>query len=169
MRHKETSKCSRWCAFTQGAHTNTDTHTQTQTHTLTSCSSKCAAHQSLIWSVCPPAHPRSQTCTWWRGAERCLCVLCWRWSQTGRPQTSGAFPEHEEQRCISWFAKTVWVEGHSFMNHSLRNGPNSHQSWMGYSLSRAPPLHTSLWKSVECFLYNPDNNHTKKHTLFGRR
>lgn len=66
---------------------------------LTSCSSRYVVHHSLWWSVCQPARPESQTYTWWPGATRYLCGLCWRWSQTGRPQTSVTYPKWRKSGC----------------------------------------------------------------------
>lgn len=60
---------------------------------LTSCSSTCVGRGGRVCCVCRPARPRSQTCIWWPVAGRCLGGLCWRWSQTDRPQTSATCPE----------------------------------------------------------------------------
>ena len=79
--------------------THTFSHlADTHTHTLTSCSSMCASRQHRLCCVCPPAHPGSQTCTWWQGAGRSPCAPCWRWSRRGRLQTSVVYPEYRRQK-----------------------------------------------------------------------
>lgn len=66
-----------------------------ETAQLTSCSSMCVGHAGHGCCVCLPARPGSQTCIWWPVAGRCLDGPCWRWSQTGHPQTSVTYPTEE--------------------------------------------------------------------------
>lgn len=57
----------------------------------------CVGHVGHGCCVCRPAHPGSQTYTWLPVAERCLDGLCWRWFQTGHPQTSVMYPAQKRR------------------------------------------------------------------------
>lgn len=119
---------------------------------LTSYFSKCAVRQSLIWSVCLPAHPGSQTCTWWQEAERCLCVLCWRWSQTSHPQTFGVYPEEENQHFVSSLMKLVYfsvqcLEQCLYTGYAVANARNWKRcTWVLCHSSHSTPM--NIWAIV---------------------
>lgn len=71
-------------------------HIQLQLCGFTCWTSKCA---QLLGPECYEeelGHPKSQTCTWWLEVVLSLCVLCWRFFQTGHPQTAEEFPENNQ-------------------------------------------------------------------------
>ena len=90
-----------------------------KTAPLTSCSSMCVGHAGHGYCVCRPARPGSQTCIWWPVAGHCLDGPCWRWFQTGRPQTSVTYPTEEAEEMENWLQGALnQVSVHSKLKNS---------------------------------------------------
>lgn len=96
---------------------------------LTSCSSMCVGREGRGCCVCRPAHPRSQTCTWWPVAGRCLGGLCWRWSQRDRPQTSATCPEGGKNQ--KWITLSLSI-ANILVNMEMRRLQDQHLLYTGH-------------------------------------